>query len=99
VGFMILKEETNVVEFVSYNGRYPNLCSGTLVLKINNKVVQFPDYCMRSGGGVWFDSGWDEHVDSGLWTVEVPDKYKQYEDEINAVVNRNVEQGCCGGCV
>lgn len=88
-----------MVEFVSYDGRYPNLCSGTLILKIDGKVVTFPAYCMQSGGGVSFDNDWCEHVSSGLWTVEVPEKYKQHEDEINVVVNRNVEHGCCGGCV
>ena len=29
----------NRVEFVSYSGRYPNLCSGTLVLRIDGKTV------------------------------------------------------------
>lgn len=28
----------NVVEFVSYTGKYPNLCSGVLTLKINGKT-------------------------------------------------------------
>lgn len=29
------------VEFVSYTGRYPNLCSGTLTVKINGEIVKF----------------------------------------------------------
>lgn len=29
------------VEFVSYDGKYPNLCSGVLVLKIDGEEVRF----------------------------------------------------------
>lgn len=30
-----------MIEFVSYNGEYPNLCSGKLVVKIDGKEVSF----------------------------------------------------------
>ena len=30
-----------VIEFVSYDGAYPNLCAGKLVVKINGKEVSF----------------------------------------------------------
>ena len=30
-----------MVEFVSYDGAYPNLCAGQLVLKINGQVREF----------------------------------------------------------
>ena len=29
------------IEFVSYNGAYPNLCSGKLIVKIDGKEVSF----------------------------------------------------------
>lgn len=29
------------VEFISYTGKYPNLCRGVLTLKIDNEVVKF----------------------------------------------------------
>lgn len=60
------------VEFISYDGAYPNLCSGLLVLKINGKVKEFPRYCLHSGGSVWFDDNWDEHVESGPWSIDLP---------------------------
>ncbi len=48
------------VEFVSYDGTYPNLCSGTLVVKIDGAEVSFgwngcdyPPFWI-SGGGVSF---------------------------------------------
>ena len=31
-----------MVEFVSYNGSFPNLCSGTLVLRIDGVERTFP---------------------------------------------------------
>ena len=48
------------VEFVSYDGKWPNLCSGKLVLSIDGVTVEFPEYCMNSGGSVWFDEEWME---------------------------------------
>lgn len=55
-----------------------------------------------SGGRVWFDSDWGEHVDSGRWYIdetEIPEQFRKYYDEIDAVFNENVPHGCCGGCV
>lgn len=87
------------VKFISYDGYYPNLCSGTLVLEIDGEVVVFPKYCMNSGGSVSFDKDWNEEVEYGEWTVNIPEKYIKYKDEIHKVVNKNVPQGCCGGCI
>lgn len=88
-----------MVEFVSYDGKYPNLCSGTLVLKIDGTVVEFPQFCMQTGGGVWFDDDWCEQVDYGPWSVCVPAEYAHLKEEIEDCVNENVDWGCCGGCV
>lgn len=52
------------VEFISYDGEYPNLCRGTLALKINGKKVVFNN-CLSSGGRVWFDEEWHEHIETG----------------------------------
>ena len=88
-----------MVEFVSYNGSYPNLCSGTLVLRIDGIERTFPPYCMHSGGSVWFDNSGGEHVEKGKWTVDVPPELEKYHDAIESCVNANVPHGCCGGCV
>ena len=88
-----------MVEFISYDGKYPNLCSGILTLRIDGEVVEFPKYCMNSGGSVWFDEDWCEHVCGGAWTVEVPEEYEHLHKEIEECVNENVPWGCCGGCV
>lgn len=88
-----------MVEFVSYDGKWPNLCGGNLVLKIDGKTVEFPEYCMCSGGSVWFTEDWDANVEYGPWSVDVPEEYAHLKDEIEACVNENVSYGCCGGCI
>lgn len=87
------------VEFVSYDGKWPNLCSGTLVLKINGEEVEFPKYCMNSGGGVYRDEEGDYYTEKGPWTVNIPVEYRRYSAEIDDVVNEKVPCGCCGGCI
>ena len=85
--------------FISYDGSFPNLCSGTLVLAIDGKEVEFPPYCLCSGGSVFTDC--DEGVIKGLWSIEkfpedFPDELKA---EAEKLVNCNVPSGCCGGCL
>lgn len=87
-----------MVEFVSYSGAYPNLCSGELVLKINGETVYFEN-ALSSGGAVWFDDDWLEHVESGAWSVSIPEKYLEFKNEIEECINANIPWGCCGGCV
>lgn len=87
-----------MVEFVSYDGKWPNLCGGELVLRIDGKEVNLGQ-CLRSGGCVWFDSDWGEYVETGAWSVSVPKEFAQYANEITEIVNGNVPWGCCGGCV
>lgn len=44
----------------------------------------------------------DYNTYSGEWIIDaerIPDKYRQYAEEINRVFNDNVPQGCCGGCI
>lgn len=89
------------LKFISYDGKYPNLCSGTLVMELDGKKVHFPSYCLSSGGSVTFDSDWCEHVTQGKWTIkEFPDNFpEELKKYATKLVNRNVEYGCCGGCV
>jgi len=96
------------IEFVSYDGGYPNLCSGTLVLKVDGTEKTFGydgcDYPMfwSSGGSVTFDSDWSEDVRSGEWRFSPWEKNEFLEDNKDALMeifNKNVPQGCCGGCV
>lgn len=87
-----------MIEFVSYTGRFPNLCSGELVLRINGEEVNFGK-CLTSGGSATFDNEWNAYVAEGAWSVDVPPQYAQYTAEITEIVNSNVPWGCCGGCI
>ena len=100
------------IEFISYDGKYPNLCSGTLVLKIDGQDNSFK-HCLHSGGSVYHDGNWNWTVESGDWNFDpeystIDEGKTKLEDFnftkneikwINMVVNENVEHGCCGGCI
>jgi len=86
---------------VSYDGAYPNLCSGHLIVYIDGFEWVFPDYCMNSGGYVRFDGDWNEEVELGPWSVDkwpvgFPEAMKLH---VENAVNDQVPHGCCGGCV
>lgn len=85
---------------IEYDGEFPNLCSGTLVVTIDGKRWNFPDFCMVSGGGVSW-GGEEDVVDKGPWSINNwPRGFP--EDQKTAVldkINEVVPWGCCGGCI
>lgn len=86
------------IEFVSYDGKYPHYCRGTLVLRIDGKEVSFTNV-LTSGGYCH----WDGTIDFGPWMVNTFQMEKMGLDletaiEIEDLVNENVPRGCCGGC-
>lgn len=88
------------VSFVSYDGAFPNLCAGTLVLKVEGKPVTFPRHSLVSGGRVWICGG-DAGCEYGPWDVyawpeEIPVHLRA---RCLQVINDNVREGCCGGCI
>ena len=106
---MVIKSVlSDEIEFVSYDGGYPNLCSGLLKIKVKGTIYEFHPYkrCQkldikpefwRSGGGL--DD--DYHPYHGEWIIDIsklPEELQQYAFEIDRLFNENVEYGCCGGC-
>ena len=88
-----------MVEFVSYSGKYPCLCHGDLVVKIDGEEVNLGK-CLCSGGECGFTDEWEDYVTKGAWEIgKLPEAYEKYRSEIEKVVNDNVPHGCCGGCV
>lgn len=85
------------VIFVSYDGEYPDLCSGELILCVNGKIYSS---VKLSSGGFCEISDDEELVGKGAWDIAyAPKELADYLDEIRQVVNENIEWGCCGGCI
>lgn len=83
--------QSSHVKFVSYDGKYPSLCFGTLVLEIDGKKVTFGE---KGYGRFWESSGSvsfsGNSVTKGDWIIDVadlPDEYKKYAEEIDRVFN------------
>ena len=102
------------VEFVSYTGEWPNLCTGVLSLIIDDKLVHFGhDYVKDWRDDDNFDAFWVSggsvslhndncRVKTGEWTIYrdlLPEKYRDLANDIDKVFNENIPFGCCGGCV
>lgn len=88
---------------IEYDGEFPNLCSGHLKVCVDGKMYDFGRYALSSGGNVWFDDKWDEHVESGDWVLnkdEIPENFpKELLPELLEKINSEIPHGCCGGCV
>lgn len=96
------------VRFISYDGEYPNLCRGTLIIEVDGREYKFSPYkksadddSLRSfwcsGGGL--DTNY--HPFTKEWEIDVsklPLELQMYADEIDRVFNERVSYGCCGGC-
>lgn len=93
--------ETDNVKFISYSGKYPNLCSGELMLEIEGEIYTFGNHhsnyplCFWESGGVCGGAG-------GEWIIDynkIPSEFRKYAVVIDYLFNANVVQGCCGGCL
>lgn len=87
-----------MVKFVSYDGKCPNLCSGTLVLEVDGEKREIP-HALCSGGSISYGRNRNAHVTHGPWSVDLPEDLEPYRKETEDLVNDEVPQGCCGGCV
>lgn len=81
---------SNAVEFISYDGKYPNLCRGVLTLRIDGKEVSFGsnfsenkkgeyESFWESGGCICIDDDGFYYADNGEWVLDIWDKNKYPE--------------------
>lgn len=87
-----------MVKFVSYDGKYPNFCSGTLILEVDGKKRAL-SHVLCSGGSAGVDENLHGFVTYGPWSVDLPADLEPYRKEIEELVNDEVPHGCCGGCI
>lgn len=83
---------------IIYDGRYPNLCSGNLSVRIFGVLYKFPQFCLSSGGSASWDPG---YVEEGEWRVSSwPDEIPgNWHSVILDKINSDIHHGCCGGCI
>ena len=97
------------VKFISYTGRFPNLCRGVLTLEIDGERHTFGHIFRHQSDNPEFERFWEsggdvmdsDQVWTGEWRIDwalIPEQFRKYADEIDRVFNENVEYGCCGGC-
>lgn len=107
----LLSDSISHVKFISYDGKYPNLCRGKLTLEIDGEKVTFSPPVFFKPNNSMYRSFWSsggglnpnyEGTYQGEWVIdikEIPEQYRKYAYEIDRVFNKNVEYGCCGGCI
>lgn len=101
------------VEFVSYDGEHPNLCSGALSVKLDGKPVIFKHSYKAKEDEEFFKPFWfaDEYyyfgennraiVNLNGWAFvgdDFPEELSQYYFELCHVFAENVSAPHCGGC-
>jgi hypothetical protein len=96
--YAIIKTGGKSMKFISYDGEYPNLCYGTLVIEVDSREYSMEN-CLITSGSVCWENG---EVRKGEWYINeyyLPEELLPYIEEITRLVNDNVEWGCCGGCL
>lgn len=88
---------------VSYDGRFPNLCRGHLVITIDGTVWDFGKYALMSTGEIHRSEDWDMWATSGPWVLnEYPEGFPDDEclrENVLEAINEQLSWGCCGGCI
>jgi hypothetical protein len=88
-----------MIKFVSYDGKYPNLCRGTLTIEKDGERYELRNV-LQSGGRNFYEHYGDGYVEMGPWIVdprELPEELVDSVEEIEELVNEHVDYGCCGG--
>lgn len=92
-----LKSERRIK--VTYDGRYPNTCRGTLTIKVNDEIIYCEKYVTESTGSCGFTNGYSEsYINSGRLIWEDAGKFPS---DIRDAVEEELSKFdvCCGGCL
>lgn len=83
---------------IKYDGKWPNLCRGHLIVVIDGKDWDFGEYVLKSGGTTNWKTG---ERTKGPWTVKNwPDNFPEgLKEAVVSKINDEIEWGCCGGCL
>jgi hypothetical protein len=90
---------------LEYTGKWPTLCSGHLTVTLDGEVYDFGSYVIASGGEcLYLHETKSTEIIDGPWfwrhPLQVPDGFPEDRlPELLALINDEVEHGCCGGCL
>lgn len=93
------------IEILRYDGKYPCLCGGCLMLTIGGRGYSTRPGVLQpgEGAGCYRDSDGNWTTDCGTWRVDsdkLPKEIRRYAARIEAAVNESrIEKPCCGGCI
>lgn len=90
-----------MIKFISYDGKWPALCYGTLIVEKDGKQYAMKNVLI-SGGSVSFDADWEANVEEGYWSIDRNRLAPELQDdwrELESLVNDEIPHGCCGGCI
>ena len=85
------------IKFHSYDGKYPHLCIGTLKLQIGDEIREYDDLIISRGYVTP-----EGEVVRMPWEIleEVLEKdIRGWAKYIRDLINKNIDWGCCGGCL
>ena len=86
---------------IEYDGKYPCLCMGYLIVWIDDVKWDFGSYSLSSGGNIHRDTDWNMWTSEGEWFVdEWPQGFPEELKELVLLkINEEIPHGCCGGCI
>lgn len=90
-----------MIKFISYSGKWPTLCHGTLIVEKDGKQYSMKNVLI-SGGSVSFDKDWEACIKEGDWSIDRDALAPELQDdwrELESLVNDEIPHGCCGGCI
>lgn len=91
-----------MIKFISYDGKWPALCMGTLTVEKDGKQYSMK-YILVSGGSCGFRNGYSEsyieYGEGSIYKDRLPEELKKDVEELTYLVNKNIPHGCCGGCL
>lgn len=85
---------------IEYDGDFPNLCAGTLIVHVDDKTWNF-GRALLTDGCAWIDENSEAQVDTGPWSLkDYPDDFpEEYLEALLEHINKTIPWGCCGGCI
>ena len=86
---------------IEYDGKYPCLCMGHLIVWIDDVKWDFGRYSLSGNGRIHRDEDWNMWASEGEWSIdEYPEGFpEELKEIVLSKINEEIPHGCCGGCI